>query len=93
MLKALCGLVMRFKLHNIAIVADIEKAFLQIGLQQSERDVTIFLWLQDCDHIRFDSSNMQEYHFCRVRFGVISSPFIQGATVETVESHFGIVWE
>ena len=31
---------MQFRLHNLAIVADIEKAFLQIGLQQSERDMT-----------------------------------------------------
>ena len=38
---------MRFRLDNIAIVADIEKAFLQIGLQQEQRDVKLFIWPTD----------------------------------------------
>ena len=46
-LNDLCGLLMRFRLHQIAIVADIEKAFLQIGIQPNQRDVTRFLWLKD----------------------------------------------
>ncbi len=32
MLHNLCGLLMRFRIHKVALVADIEKAFLQIGL-------------------------------------------------------------
>ena len=42
LLNDLCGLLMRFRLHRIAMVADIEKAFLQIhvGLQLNQRDVT-----------------------------------------------------
>ena len=41
MLNDLCGLLMRFRLNNTAVVAaDKEKAFLQIGLQQDQRDVT-----------------------------------------------------
>ena len=36
MLNDLCGLLMRFHLNNIAIDADIEKEFLQIGLQQDQ---------------------------------------------------------
>ena len=32
MLHDLCGILLRFRLQNIAVVADIEKAFLQIGL-------------------------------------------------------------
>ncbi|MCG7879441.1 MAG: hypothetical protein N0C90_24385, partial [Candidatus Thiodiazotropha endolucinida] len=47
MLNDLCGLLMRFRLHQIAIVADIEKAFLQVGLKPSQRDVTRFVWLKE----------------------------------------------
>ncbi|XP_060552386.1 uncharacterized protein LOC132713726 [Ruditapes philippinarum] len=83
MLHDLCGLLMRFRLHKIAIIADIEKAFLQIGLQESERDVTRFLWLKSCEKPSTDLQNIQEFRFCRVPFGVISSPFLLGATVES----------
>ena len=83
MLNDLCGLLMRFRLHQIAIVADIEKAFLQIGLQPNQRDATRFLWLKDSDQSRVESGNIQEYKFCRVPFGLISSPFLLGATIES----------
>jgi hypothetical protein len=47
MLHDLCGIIMRFRLHEIALISDIEKAFLQIGLQESERNVTRFTWIKD----------------------------------------------
>ena len=46
-LEDLCGLLLRFRLHKVALVADVEKAFLQVGLQPDDRDVTRFLWLKD----------------------------------------------
>ena len=42
MLHDLCGILLRFKLPNVALVADIEKAFLKIWLQRDQRDVTRF---------------------------------------------------
>ena len=83
MLNDLCGLLMRFRLHQIAIVADIEKSFLQIRLQPNQRDVTRFLWLKDSDQSRVENGNIQKYRFCRVPFGLISSPFLLGATIES----------
>ena len=35
-LPDLCGLLLRFQLHGIVILADIEKAFLQLGIQHSD---------------------------------------------------------
>ncbi|VDI04630.1 Hypothetical predicted protein [Mytilus galloprovincialis] len=82
LLNNLCGIFMRFRLHKIAMVADIEKAFLQVGLQEDDRDVTRFMWLKDCANTYVERQNIQEYRFCRVPFGVISSPFLLAATIE-----------
>ena len=44
LLQNLSGILLRFRLNKIALVADIEKAFLQIGLQDEANDVTRFFW-------------------------------------------------
>ncbi len=49
LLRDLCGILMRFRLYRTALVADIEKAFLQIGLQPNQRDTTRFVWVRDLE--------------------------------------------
>lgn len=83
MLRNLCGMLMKFRLHRIALVADIERAFLQVGLQQSDRNVTRFFWLKDCENHRISMDNIREFRFCRVPFVIISSPFLLAATIES----------
>jgi hypothetical protein len=81
LLQNLCGLLIRFRLHKIGIVADIEKAFLQVALQESERDVTRFLWIKDAANFSLQD-NLIIYRFCRVPFGVVSSPFLLASTIQ-----------
>ena len=42
-LEDLYGLLLRFRMKKIALVSGIEKAFLQVGLHEADRDVTRFL--------------------------------------------------
>ena len=81
LLASKLGRILTGRTHEI--VANIEKAFLQIGIQPNQRDVSRFLWLKDSGETRVESDNIQEYRFCRVPIGLISSPFLLGATIES----------
>ena len=63
----------RFRRHQVAVVADISKAFLNIGLQEQDADVQSFLW----------DANWTRRHMKvgRVLFGISSSPFLLAATI------------
>ena len=79
-LEDLCGLLIRFRLNKVALIADVEKAFLQVGLQPDDRDVTRFFWLKDVTKPTLEN-NVQILRFTRVPFRMISSPFLLAATI------------
>ena len=74
----LCTILLRFRTHQFGLSTDIEKAFLNITLKESDRDFTRFLWLTN----PLDpSSAFVTYRFRRIIFGAVSSPFILFATL------------
>lgn len=46
----LVKILIRFRLHPIAVTADIEKAFLQISVRPEDRDALRFLWFEDVEN-------------------------------------------
>ena len=81
---SLTATLLQFRIHNIAIVGDIEKTFLQIGLHPSHKDFVRFLWFQEPGSIaseNFENNELTEFRFCRVLFGVTSSLFLLFATI------------
>ena len=76
------GILLRFHIYTIVVLADIEKAFLQIGIQEYERDVTRFLWFKSSNEPEKVEGNLSVYRFCCVPFGIICSPFLLEATLK-----------
>lgn len=68
-------LLLNFRINPVAITADIEKAFLQVGLNEVDRDVCTLLWLKDLNKPA-EPGNIVHYRFARVPFGVNASPFL-----------------
>ena len=70
--------MVRFRAYQIALTADIEKAFLNVAIAPEHRDVLRFLWIDD---ILTDNPQMVIRRFTRVVFGVNSSPFLLNGTI------------
>ena len=71
--------LLRFRCHAIAVTADIEKAFLQIEIQESDREQLRFLWFENIEH---EVPKVIQYRHKRLVFGLIPSPSILGACVK-----------
>ena len=70
--------MLRFRVHEVALTADVEKAFLNIEIDPEHRNFVRFLWVKDLNK---ENLEVMELRFARVVFGVNSSPFILNATI------------
>ena len=70
---------MRFRCFKFALVGDIEKAFLMVGVDAADRDALRFLWVQDPFA---KEPKVEVKRFTRLVFGVSSSPFLLNATLK-----------
>ena len=73
----LFDVLVRFRSYPIAIVADIEKAFLMIHIAKEDRDSLRFLWFED----PFKDSKAKPFRFSRLVFGLRPAPAILGAVI------------
>lgn len=64
----------RFRTGKIGVIADIKRAFLQIGICVDDRDYLKFFW---CD----EQGSIKVYRHTRVVFGVTSSPFLLAGVI------------
>ena len=77
--QLILDLLIRFRAYKVAVIADVEKAFLMIAVDEQDRDVLRFLWVDD---VTKEEPEIRAYRFTRVVFGVSSSPFLLNATVK-----------
>ena len=90
--QSILDILLRFRLHKVALIGDIERAFLMISVARCDRDVLRFLWVSDT---RQPNPEITVLRFTRVVFGVSASPFLLNATIdhhmkkiETTNYHF-----
>ena len=76
--KKIFDILLRFRMYPIIIIADIEKAFLMVRVNESDQDVLRFLWFKD---VNVEKPELQIYKFTRVVFGVAPSPYLLNATI------------
>ena len=79
LLADMIGIFLHLRLYAIVVIGDIEKAFHQITLLPECRNYICFIWKKEPENK--DSSDFITYHFHRIPFGVISSPFILASTI------------
>ena len=76
--QSILDILLLFQVHEVAVVGDIEKAFLMITVVQPDRDALRFLWFAD---VNDPQKSVAVMRFTRVIFGVSSSPFLLTATI------------
>ena len=70
----LTEILLRFRMHNVVLVSDITKAFLQISINPYDRDALRILWPEE--------DSIKEYRYTRLPFGLVSSAFILTNTLQ-----------
>eukprot|EP00794_Sanderia_malayensis_P005776 gene5776-biopygen4690 len=70
--------LIRFRMYPVALLGDIQQAFLQIKVDKEDRDAMRFLWPTDLPE---ENAKIQELRLTRAIFGSAPSPFLLGATI------------
>ena len=66
----LIDVLLRFRLHRVALTADVSKMYRAIELANQDRDLHRFVWRRSPDQ------SLQDYRITRVTFGVSASSFV-----------------
>ena len=78
LIPKLFDVLARFRSQLIAVTADIEKAFLMIGICESNRNMLCFLWFND---LKCEDSEVIQLRFTHLVLDLQSSPAILGAVI------------
>ena len=77
LLELLPSVLTRFREGKIGVVSDIRRAFLQLAVNESDRDYLRFLWWE-----LNNKHAVQTFRHKRVVFGVNCSPFLLGDVID-----------
>ena len=72
----LVDVLLRFRLHRVALIADVSKMYRAVELIESDKDLHRFVWRATPDEM------LQDYRMTRVTFGVSASSFAANMAVK-----------
>ena len=72
----LWNVLVRSRIHPVAVVGDLKKAFLQVRIREADRDALRFHWR------RGEHSDIEILRFTRALFGLAPSPFLLVGVIE-----------
>ena len=78
-MSSLFDVLLRFRCHQIALISDIEKAFLEVSMAPEHHDFLRFLWVSDFNEAH---PKIVIKRITRAMFGGTSSPFLLGGTLQ-----------
>ncbi len=76
LMNSLLGVMMRFRMGPVAVMADIQQMFFRFSVEEKHRNFLRFIWFKDND----PNSELTEYRMCSHVFGNSPSPSIARTT-------------
>ena len=76
--QKILDILLRFRVHCVAVIADIEKAIIMVSMARKDQDVLRFLWFKDA---LANQRDLIQPQFTRVVFRVSSSLLLLNATL------------
>ncbi|XP_054713458.1 uncharacterized protein LOC129222922 [Uloborus diversus] len=77
LIELIPSLLLRFRENKYGVVADIEKAFLQISIRPPDREYLKFFWWKN-----IDTKELKIFQHTKVVFGVNGSSFLLGSVLD-----------
>jgi hypothetical protein len=83
------AIILRFRLCPVAIIGDVSQAFLQLVLDQKDRDLTRFFWYRifHGENGYTITNDVTTYRFTRLPFGLTCSPFLLSGTLRELSAN------
>ena len=69
---------LKLRIFRYFITADLEKAYLQINVEEKHRNFMRFLWYSD---VFGKTPEIEKFRFCRIMFGLTPSQYLLNATI------------
>ena len=82
--SSLVDVLLRFRLHRVALIADVSRMYRAIVLSKSDRDFHRFVWRSS------PNDSLKDYRMTRLTFGVSASSFIANMCVKQNSLDFAV---